>query len=502
MFQLISPIWLLGISGMIIPLLIHLWNVKKGKTLKIGSVSLLGESSRQNARSLRLLDLLLLLLRCLLILLISLVLAEPVWINPNNSREKGGWILIEKNNFKETYSKFQKEIDSLDQVGYDLHLFEAGFKSEELDKLKDSEITKNSTENPLSYWSLLKMLNQEIPKNKEAHIFTPNQLNRFKGDRPEVAIKLHWKTYTPNDSSAQWIESAWFKDDSVRAIISQSNPKSLQRIPITFDPSDKKSVFSLTFQDGLSRLSYKDDSAIRQKPVSIDTSTIRIAIYEDKFKKDAEYLRAAINAIQKYTERRIELRLINSELINGAQNIVFWLSEKMPAEFQIKNLGPGSSLFVYEKGKTEEINSSVVFSEQASQMEEIKLQKRVPATRGPKNNYTIWEDGFGEPLLDLEIKNKLRIYHFYSRFNPEWNGLVWDEDFAKILAPLIIPKIHNSFTEQFDRRSLAESWIIPARAEIKSQTAQKNTESDLRHIFWISLYFLFLGERWLSFRRI
>ena len=125
MFQLLNPIWLFGISGIIIPLLIHLWNVKKGKTLKIGSVSLLGESSRQNARSLRLLDLLLLLLRCLLIIIVSILLAEPVWISSNSASRKGGWILIEKDNFTETYSNFQKEIDSLDQAGFDLHLFEA-----------------------------------------------------------------------------------------------------------------------------------------------------------------------------------------------------------------------------------------------------------------------------------------------------------------------------------------------------------------------------------------
>ena len=103
MFQLLNPIWLFGISGMIIPILIHLWNVKKGKTLKIGSVNLLDESSRQNARSLRLLDLLLLLLRCLLIIILSIFLSEPLWVSSNSSDQKGGWILIEKENFTETY---------------------------------------------------------------------------------------------------------------------------------------------------------------------------------------------------------------------------------------------------------------------------------------------------------------------------------------------------------------------------------------------------------------
>ena len=501
MFQLLNPIWLFGISGIIIPLLIHLWNVKKGKTLKIGSVSLLGESSRQNARSLRLLDLLLLLLRCLLIIIVSILLAEPVWISSNSASRKGGWILIEKDNFTETYSNFQKEIDSLDQAGFDLHLFEAGFKAEELNKLKDSEIIRDSTAAQISYWSLLRMLDQEIPTGKGAYIFTPNQLNRFKGARPEIVTKLHWKTYTPKDSSAKWIENAWFTNDSIRAVIAQSEPKGLKKIPVNIDPSNRNSAFTIDIQDGNTSLSFKNASASELRPVRVDTSAIRVAVYADNFKKDAEYLNAAIRAIQKYTQRKIELSSVKSGLINGAQNIVFWLSEKMPAESQIKNLKAGSSLFIYQKGKTEEINSQIVLPEHSLQKEEIKLQKRVAIAERSKNNYTVWEDGFGQPLLGLEITNKLKLYHFYSRFNPEWNGLVWNEDFAKILVPLIIPELHNSVSDPYDRRSIAESWIVPAMAEIKSGTVQKNTESDLKHVFWISLILLFFGERWLSFRK-
>ncbi|HQS51544.1 MAG TPA: BatA domain-containing protein, partial [Daejeonella sp.] len=430
MFQLLNPIWLFGISGITIPLLIHLWNVKKGKTLKIGSISLLGESSRQNARSLRLLDLLLLLLRCLLIIIVSILLAEPVWISPNGPDQKGGWILIEKENFTETYSNFQKEIDSLDQAGYDLHLFEAGFKPEDLNKLKDSEIIRDSTDAQLSYWSLLRMLDQEIPSGKEAYIFTANRLNRFKGERPEIVTKLKWKTYIPKDSSTKWIESAWFTNDSIRAIIAQTEPKGLKKIPVNIDPSNRNAAFTIDIQDGNTSLSFKNTSASEQKPVRIDTSTIRIAVYADNFKKDAEYLNAAIRAIQKYTQRKIELSQVSSGAINGSQNIVFWLSEKMPPESQIRNLRAGSTLFIYERGKTEEVNSLIVLPEHSLQKEEIALRKRIPIAERSKNNYAVWEDGFGQPLLDLEITNRVKLYHFYSRFNPEWNGLVWNEDFA------------------------------------------------------------------------
>jgi hypothetical protein len=502
MFQLLNPIWLFGISGMIIPILIHLWNVKKGKTLKIGSVNLLDESSRQNARSLRLLDLLLLLLRCLLIIILSIFLSEPLWVSSNSSDQKGGWILIEKENFTETYSRFQKEIDSLDRVGYELHFFEPGFKTVNINELKDSEIIIDSTAVKLSYWSLLRMLDQEIPNGKEVYIFTANRLNRFKGERPEIVTKLNWKTFTPKDSNARWIEYAWFTNDSIRAIIAQSEPKGLKKVPVTIDPSKTNTAFTLDIQEGITSLSIKNTAKPQQKPVSVDTSTIRIGIYADSFKKDAEYLRAAIRAIQKFTGRKIELSSISSGLINGDQNIVFWLSEKTPSESQIKNLRAGSSLFIYQKGKTEELNSLIVLPEHSLQKEAITLRKRIPLTERSKHNYAVWEDGFGQPLLDLEITNQLKLYYFYSRFNPEWNGLVWDEDFAKILVPLIIPKFRNHSSEYDDRRSVDESWIIPAKAEIKSGTVLKNAESDLNHFFWICLILLFLAERWLSFRKI
>jgi hypothetical protein len=499
MFQLLNPIWLFGIIGIIIPIVIHLWNIKKGKTLKIGSVILLGESSRQNARSLRLLDLLLLLLRCLLIIIISILLAEPVWIRSNNSNQQGGWILIEKENFKETYSRFQKEIDSLDKAGYDLHLFEPGFKAANLNELKNSEIKIDSTAIKLSYWSLLKLLDQDIPAGKEAYIFTANRLNRFQTERPEIVTRINWKSYTPKDSIASWIESAWFTGDSIKAITTQSEPKGSRNIAVNIDPSNKNGAFSIEIQDGSPSLSFKNTDSTAQIPVRIDTSTIRIAVYTDKFKKDAEYLIAAIRAIQKYTERSIDISSVNSGLINGSQNIIFWLSEKIPSETQMRNIREGSSLFIYKNGKTEEVNSTIVLPEYSLQKEAIALRKRISLTGPSKKNYAVWEDGFGKPLLDLEISKKLRLYHFYSRFNPEWNGLVWNEDFAKILVPLLIPNVKNS--DLYDRRSIADSWIIPAKSQIKSVSVLKNKATDLKHVFWTSLMLLLLFERWLSFRK-
>ena len=129
------------------------------------------------------------------------------------------------------------------------------------------------------------------------------------------------------------------------------------------------------------------------------------------------------------------------------------------------------------------------------------MRKRIFLAEPSKKNFAVWEDGFGKPLLDLEISNTLRLYHFYSRFNPEWNGLVWNEDFAKILVPLLIPNVENSDSDLDDRRSAADSWIIPAKRAPKSGIVLKNTEKNLKDIFWIGLMLLFLAERWLAYKK-
>ncbi|MEP6750371.1 MAG: BatA domain-containing protein, partial [Bacteroidota bacterium] len=63
MFQLLQPIWLFALAGVSIPVIIHLWNRKPGKTLKVGSVALVEENILSYKKTIKLSELLLLLLR-------------------------------------------------------------------------------------------------------------------------------------------------------------------------------------------------------------------------------------------------------------------------------------------------------------------------------------------------------------------------------------------------------------------------------------------------------
>jgi len=74
--ELLQPIFLWGMLGLSIPLLIHLWNGRQGKTLAWAASQWLPTSKTQPVQSIRLDHWLLLFLRMLLILLIVMLLSQ------------------------------------------------------------------------------------------------------------------------------------------------------------------------------------------------------------------------------------------------------------------------------------------------------------------------------------------------------------------------------------------------------------------------------------------
>src|SRR5690349_13991138 len=89
-----NPIWLWALTGISIPIAIHLLSRKEGKVIRIGSLRHLQETSTQQFKGIRLNELALLALRCLLIILFVMILSglSLHWTNSN----KVSWVLVEK----------------------------------------------------------------------------------------------------------------------------------------------------------------------------------------------------------------------------------------------------------------------------------------------------------------------------------------------------------------------------------------------------------------------
>lgn len=497
MLQVLNPIWLFAIGGIAIPLIIHLWNVKKGKTLKVGSISLLGESSRQRAKSLKLIDLLLLFLRCLLIILLAFILAKPFWNSQKKNEENSAWILIEEENSKEIYSKFKAEIDSLSQLGYDLRIFEPNFREIKIGEIQEGQISDKKIEIP-SYWSLLNLLDKKIPANTKAFLYTGNQLRKLGNKRAEISFPLKWKSITPKDSTSSWVENAWFQESgNISVNIANSSPTGTIYKTETFDPTIKNPQFSLNLDEGIAKLIYKNSKNRDSNSIIIDTSSINIAIFSDKYKYDANYLKAAINAIKLYTSRKLVIKEYFTKNIPAGQNIIFWLSDS-PVPNQII---PKNTLFIYKSGEIQNVNTILKIGLNSTGAD-INLSKRIKGSANEKDGISLWEDGFGNPILSRQEGKTFDKLEFYSRFNPDWNDLVWSDEFPKALINIVLQNQNSLKIHELDKRKISDKQMSPIYIkEEKVNLDQKSSNGkSLEEQFWLALILIFMLERYLSFR--
>jgi len=162
-------------AGVLIPVIVHLWNDRRGKVLRIGSVVLMRGASRQAAWSVRLTELLLLAVRCLLVVFSAALLAGPFFVRRAAER---GWVLVAGHDLR---------ADSLERVGYERHVLDSGG----------------------NYWDEFRRMDKLAAAGVKFYVFTPGLVSGFSGLRPSTAREVHWMVYTPGDSVAQWLEKAY-----------------------------------------------------------------------------------------------------------------------------------------------------------------------------------------------------------------------------------------------------------------------------------------------------
>ena len=501
----LNPIWLFGAAALLIPVIIHLWNVRSGKVLKVGSISLIAAASRKSSRSFKLLDIPLFILRCLLLLLLALLLALPVWQKKLHAAKIKGWILVPKETFKTTYTKFKPQIDSLTKAGCEFHYFNTGFAKSNLQQIllhpKDSLQTSppNPNASQPHYWNLVRQLNNSVASTLPVYIFTPNQATNFTSSKPQVALNLNWQTYIPADSVTTYIQDAWFTNNGdIRVVQGTGKPLGTTYSYTNIKTNDRSNTaFNISTNNGKAQISLPGS---KQQPVNIDTATQSILIYADNNTSDAGYLKAALQAVSQFGQRNMSIKIINNpNLVPANTAWLFWLSDKSIGK---QTLSKCQNVFTYEKGKPTTVNSWISnggkFSTALADDKKVDLFKLINST---SNYEPIWQDGFGHAVLNRQQEGETAIYHYYSRFNPAWNDLVWSNEFPGWMLKLIATSSKTDVST-YDRRVLSPQQYMPEIInESHTVVPEKPVENkSLTRYFWLALIIVFAAERWLAHR--
>ncbi len=494
MLQLLNPIALVAAAAVIIPVLVHLWNVRKGKTLRVGSIALLSASARKRATSFRINNWPLFLLRCLLVLLAAFILAKPVWVDRPTAAKQAGWILIPQHQLAMAYAQHTHAIDTLLAAGLELHNLSANFEKIQLkDTLTYQTPADSNNHIPLSTWSLLKVLDAQLPAAFPIHLFVNNRLSSYQGNRPITHLALHWNSFTTVDSLQQSPAIAWVTDKgTIRSMEPVSTPAGNY------------------FVQQANAVNYAGGA---------DTSVIRIALYAGKHLADAQYIKAAIAAIGEFTGRRINLTTLSAGQYPATeQHLIFLLDDSKelregrstPAFTQslLSSLAPKGILFQYDTGNAKSRSSwqqegALVSGESVHPT----IYQYLPGT---SKGIPVWTLANGQPLLTVTEQDDRLIYNYKGRFNPAWGNLVWESGFVKTILPLVIPAVGSMHLE--DLRTIADEQVIPqpdmeqdrSTHYAKWQPApsdwlRRNAE-DLTTLFWVLLFIILLIERIYTYR--
>ncbi|AYL94443.1 BatA domain-containing protein [Mucilaginibacter celer] len=491
--QFLNPIWLFAIAAVSIPVIIHLWNIKSGKTLKVGSISLISAAAKKSSRSLLVTDKLLLAIRCLLLIVLALLLSMPVWRKQTDISKVKGWLLIPRENLTESYRRFKPQIDSLIHIGYKFHYFNDGFAETEIGKALTD--TSRQPQTDADYWGLINKLNRQMSAGLPVHLITPNGISHFQGDRPSTALNLKWKTYTPDDSTSTWIADAWFTaDNSLQVLQGNSKPGGTGFTKRIINPAlNNDADFKLSTRDGNAYIGLKKGDT---STILIDTATLKLSIYTDKYTVDAGYLKAALQSVGSFSRRKVIVKqYTHTGEIPFGQNWLFWLSDqKLPSAVAKK----AANVLSYAPGPIIKTNSCINDKGPFN----ISGQTDKPALHQLITNNTIgeplWTDGFGRSILSREMPNG--SYHLYTHFNPAWADLVWNNDFPQWIFRLIFNERLQVTIGKHERRTISNEQLLPDSSDKKNMVVntQPDTLTDLSHYLWLVLVGLFLLERFIA----
>lgn len=308
----LNPIWLWGLTGLLIPVAIHLLSRKEGNVIRLGSVRHVVDSTSAKFSSIRLNEIGLLLVRCLLLLFIIFLLGG-LYFSSGSAHEKK-WLVLEKG--LEVDNDFKPIMDSLEEQGYELRYLYKGFP------LVDDEPEMNGDVN---YWFLVHALQKQSVE--QAVVLSNNYLKNFNGQRINLPDNIRWITKSP---ARHEFELA-----------------SIEKGQFTWRRKGSSSASKTHFSTQILESS--------QATVKADTLSI-ILISDNEFEYDKKIMLAALQTIQQANPFVFVITEVSVNEFNSSRKAdwVIWLSDRKP---EVHDL----SMIVYNT--TEVINDRILFEQ-------------------------------------------------------------------------------------------------------------------------------------------
>lgn len=376
----LNPTYLWALLGLIVPIGIHLWSKKEGKTIKIGSIQLLDESDSKQTSSIQINELWLLLLRIVLISVLVVLIAGPQ-IKRKITKVPVTYI-VEPSLLQ--YEEVNAILDTI-QTEESVRLLQSGFP-----ELQNDPLYKIPTVTP-KYWQLAKEM--EALKTDSIVVFTNAFTSGIKGKRPQVNKNISWVILDPGKPIKN-ILSAVKKENTVQLLSVSSDDQylSFEKELVAIDGNQFK------FNKEKDSVVFSVNGKQEQHPLITESPLTILVFYEDSLSNEKTYIEAAYRAISKYLHRPIDVHTVqNIDTINvDSFKTVIWLS---------KDIAPqtSSTVLLY---KPDDLSHSII--EKGPSKEVFYLTKLLTVERSV-NEY-LAEHLLAMLNLNEDLEEKIKMY--------------------------------------------------------------------------------------------
>ena len=389
---LINPIWLWGLSGLLIPIGIHLLSRREGKIIKIGSIRHLEETNSKQFKSIRLNELVLLLLRCLIITILVLFLSG---FHFQALEKSGKWLMVESGLERE--DQVSVLIDSLRRNGFEIKRLTSGFPG-----ISDSHYDTTK----INYWNLLEKLKKK--SLTQAVILSYNYAEGFAGKRVSLPENIQWVSKNPAPIEFG-LNAIRLSNDSLRFRAGYSNTDKTSFSTFRSEIKDGQVFFKFTTADSITI----------ERP---KTTSVQI-VNQPAFAHDSKMIAAAIHAIDHESPDNFEVETLSFEKFSSDKKSdwVIWLSDETRRP-------TGVNCIYYQRQSSNELFEKLAFASWALTQrlnEQVALQQNLAVDLGliltSENKYAELARQKDKRVLGDEViwdTNSIKPEQIRSTINP------------------------------------------------------------------------------------
>jgi hypothetical protein len=193
-FILQSPLAMLGLLSLLIPLGIHLLSKARPRVIAFAHIAFIQVKTSPVLRQLRLTQLILLGLRMCMLLIATLILAQLYWQHESNSAKQPSHVLLTEDWLNHAT---EAEKQTLMDQAHDVNLVLLGIKNRNINTTELAQWSTNTQQTPtLNIWSKVANYITPLSTNEMVTVYTTNRLKQFIGAKTALPERVEWQIKT------------------------------------------------------------------------------------------------------------------------------------------------------------------------------------------------------------------------------------------------------------------------------------------------------------------